>query len=279
MGWSIVTDSSCDLFPHKVNEENIKMSSVPFIINIGDNEYIDDEKIDVEAFVEDMVTSTKATGTACASPDRWKEEFSKAAKTIAVTISSNLSGSFNSASIGKTMALEEDETKKIAIIDSKSAGPELIICVEKVIELIKNGVHFDEIVKQAEKCVEDTHVVFALHSFENLRKNGRISSVKCLFAKMMNLWGIGIGTDEGKITIKDKARGEKKALESIITDMKSNGFNGGKVVISHCINRELAEKMKEKLLETWENIEIEIYKTRGLCSYYVEKGGIIVAYA
>lgn len=278
MSWSIVTDSSCDLYPHEIKEEEISVSSVPFIINIGDNEYVDDENINIESFVEDMVTSTKPTGTACASPDRWREEFSKAARTIAVTISSNLSGSFNSASIGKAMALEEDSSKEIAIIDSKSAGPELIICLEKIIDLIKKGVHFDEIAKQAEKCVNDTHVVFALHSFENLRKNGRISSVKCLFAKMMNLWGIGIGTDEGFITIKDKARGEKKALESIISDMKSNGFNGGKVVISHCINYELAQKMKDKLMETWENIEIKIYKTRGLCSYYVEKGGIIVAY-
>lgn len=278
MKWNIVTDSSCDLFPKSHPECDAERTSVPFVISVGSKEFVDDENIDIPELLDAMEKEETASFTSCPAPGTWFDQFEKAENSIAITISSQLSGSMNSALAAKKHALEEHPSKNIAVLDSCSTGSELVLCVREIENMIRKGLDFDAIVTNAVEFLKKKKVVFALSSFDNLIKNGRMGKVTGLIAKALGMWGIGIGSDEGKIIFEAKARGAKKALLVILHDMKKRGFSGGKVAISHCDNLALAQTLKEKILETWKDAQIEILPTRGLCSYYAERGGLIVSY-
>ncbi len=278
MKWNIITDSSCDMFGLGREYENIVFSSVPFTISVGDESFIDDHELDIDRMIDSMDACAQASHTACPSPHAWQEKFEQEGNVIAITISSKLSGSYNSACAAKDMVLEDDHNKKIAVIDSRSTGPEMVLLVRKLCELIESGADFDSVVEKAELYSRHTHIVFALSSFNNLVKNGRMNKIVGFVANKLGFWGIGIGSEQGTIEIKHKLRGSKKALDAIIEDMKERGYNCGKVVISHCRNAEFAESVKTAIQSVWDKAEVKIVHARGLCSFYAEKGGLIIGF-
>ena len=278
MKWNIVTDSSCDLFPAALQGGEVQISSVPFIISVGNRDFVDDETLNTAEMLDAMEHCQQASHTSCPSPQGWLEQFEKADSCIAITISSRLSGSMNSAVLAKEMVLERYPEKKIAVLDSHSTGPEIVICVERICDLIEAGADFEKIVSEAEALLRDTRIVFALSSFDNLVKNGRMSKIAGFVASKLGMWGIGIGSDEGTISIKGKTRGAAKAMTMLLEDMKERGYHGGKVIISHCHNLVFADRLQSKIKELWQDAKISIMPTRGLCSYYAERGGLIVSY-
>ena len=278
MKWNIVTDSSCDLFPMSRSEGELQISSVPFIISVGDRDFIDDETLDLPTLLTAMEHPRCASHTACPSPNAWLEEFMKADNIIAITISSQLSASMNSAVIARDLALKEDPQKKIALLDSCSTGPELVLCVRELERLIQSGADFDSIVLSAKDYLAKARVLFALCSFHNLVKNGRMNKMAGFVARALNMWGIGSGSDEGRIVIEGKTRGAGRALELLLSKMEEKGFSGSRAAISHCANLPLAEKLKDRILDRWPHAEVTLLPTRGLCSYYAERGGLILSF-
>lgn len=278
MKWNIVTDSSCDLFPTGSSTEEISISSVPFIISVGTVDFVDDERLDTAAMLDAMEQYPDASHTSCPAPQTWLAQFERADCSIALTISSQLSGSMNSAMIAKEIVLEQHPEKKIAVLDSHSTGPELVLCVNEIKREIENGTDFESIVRHAAAFLQKTHVMFALSSFDNLVKNGRMSKVAGFVARKLGMWGIGIGTEQGTIQVTGKTRGPAGAVAKLLGQMREAGFQGGRVVISHCQNPSLAAMLKRKIEELWADCEVHILPTRGLCSYYAERGGLIVSY-
>lgn len=278
MKWNIVADSACDLMKKDVDSEAVGFSTVNFILRVGDRDYIDDEQLDILKMIDDMESYPAASYSSCPSPDAWAEQFKKAEQTIAITISGNLSGSLNSAMAAVDIVMSEYPEKKIAVLDSRSTGPEMALCIYNIVEWIKSNHSFETIVEKAEKFLEDTKTIFALSSFNNLVKNGRMSKAKGFIAKILGMWGVGIANEEGKIAMKGKARGTGKVLALIIDDLKQRGFQGCEVVISHCYNEKMAERLRTSILDNWSNARITILKTRGLDSFYAERGGLIVAF-
>ena len=278
MKWNIVSDSSCDLtdIPERLPE--VAYSSVPFTISVGRTDYVDDENLDVAELIKAMDNCPEASHTSCPSPGAWYEQFSRAEQSIAVTISSQLSGSYNSARAAKDIVLEEQPEKKVYVLDSRAAGAELVLIVKKIHHLVSCHVNFEDVVTLAQEYADKTRVLFALSSFENLVKNGRMSRMSGFIAGKLGLWAIGIGSDEGKIDMRHKTRGTGKMLALIIEEMQHRGFSGDPVVISHCQNSEAAESLREKINAIWKTAEVSIMPTRGLCSYYAEKGGLIIAF-
>lgn len=277
-GCNIISDSSCDLKALETREENIEFTTVPFIMQVGEKEFVDHEELDTAELIEAIAKSKEAAKSACPSPETWLEHFRRPGPAFALTISSNLSGSYQSACIARDMMLDEEPEKKIHIFDSKSTGPEIVLMIARLAELIRENIPFDQIVKDVQALADRTHVAFALCSFDNLVKNGRVSRLAGFVAGRLGLWGVGIASDEGRIVVKTKVRGAQKAIGAIIEDMKERAFTSGHVVISHCFNEEMAMKLKEKITQTWENAQVRIIPTRGLDSFYAEKGGLIIAY-
>ena len=278
MKWNIVADSSCDIFELESQNEQIDFSTVPFVISVDNKDYIDDENINLDEMIDQMYLCKEASKTACPSPDSWYKEFSKEGNVIAITITSGLSGSYNSAIAARETILEDDPNKNIEIIDSLSTGPELILIIRKLNELITSGKDFKTVIKEIKLYQKTTHILFALSSFDNLVKNGRMNKLAGFVAHKLGLIGIGMGSEKGTISMKQIVRGKKKALSAIMNNMKNIGINGNQIVITHCQNLEYAKLLKEKIEETWNNIQVTIRPTRGLCSYYAERYGLIIAF-
>lgn len=277
MEWNIIADSSCDLLTIEQDRKNIRYSTVPFTINIKNAEYVDDETLDTGIMLTEMENYASATQTSCPSPKVWYEQFEKSDKSIAITISSQLSGSYNSAFAARKMMLEKHPFKKIAVIDSRSAGPELVLIVRKIYELVEKQLDFEAVITEVQDYIQTNRTVFALSSFSNLVKNGRMSKLAGFIAGTLGIWGIGVD-NEGKIRVKKKVRGLNHVLSALIEDMEERGYSGSTVVISHCHNACLAQRLYDKIKEMWQTAEITIMPTRGLCSYYAERSGLIVAF-
>ncbi len=278
MDWKIVADSSCDYYKLENNEAGINFESVPFVMSIDGIDYVDTENLNVSELIKAMEECKETSLTSCPSPDKWYNAFGTEKNVIAITISSSLSGSYNSACVAKNMVLEEEPDRNIEILDSLSTGPEMCLVVRKLQELISQGLEFDEVVKKIRNYMKTVHTVFALASFDNLVRNGRIPKIAGLVAGKLKLWGIGIGSETGTIEVKKITRGTKRVIDTIVDDIKTRSENCKSVIIAHCENEELAEKIKEKINEVFSNIDIKIMPTRGLCSYYAEKNGIIVGF-
>lgn len=278
MKWSIITDSSCDYILDRQLPENIKLAEVPFIITVGQRDYVDTPDLDVGPMVDDMETCPEASRTSCPSPGAWYELFEEADCVIGVTISANLSGSYASAMTAREMLLDKYPEKKVYILDSKSAGSALAAFVEEAVQRIEAGETFDEIVTALEASRDRMNTIFALASFNNLVKNGRVSKLSGFIAGKLGIWGIGVASPEGTIIVKEKTRGKKKILAAFVDDMRENGFAGGYVIISHCQNQEYAELLRDAVLKNWPNSTVKFLPTGGLCSFYAERRGMIVCY-
>lgn len=278
MKWNIVADSSCDLLKIENLAPETNYSIVPFKILVGDEEFVDNEEVDLPKLRQAIKEFTEATGSACPSPGEWMNEFLKADNVIAVTISSQLSGSYSSAQIAKDMVLEQYPDKKIHIIDSRSAGSGLILIVEKINELIKSEMDFDTLVKEIDEYASKTQVLFTLTSFENLVKNGRMNRFVGFLAGKLNMWVIGRGSEEGKIEMLHKTRGKNKLLPYVIEELERRGILPGQVVIGHVENEDTALELGRLIEQTWEDIKVKILPLRGLCGYYAEENGMIIGY-
>lgn len=279
MKWLIAADSACDLNAKDVSCPEVELATIPFFIQVAERTYIDDEALDIPAMLDDMEQTTAASHTACPSPEAWAAQFKCADNVIAVTISGRLSGSLNSAAVAKEMVLAEYPEKNIAIIDSKATGPEAAMCIAHIAQWIKANLTLGEIISRAEEFLVRCKTSFALSSFDNLVKNGRMNRFLGFVAKKLGLWGIGIGSDEGVIAMRGKAKGAAKAIENLLEDMEQRGYAGGEVLISHCLNLTMAQRLRSSIMERWQAAKnIQIIPTRGLDSFYAERGGLIVGF-
>ena len=278
MRYHLVSDSSCDLFSLPGNDPDISFATIPFSIRIGDREYIDDENIAVDEMLTANENHREAGKTACPAPQEWVEKMDREEPVIAFTISSALSGSFNSACTAREMILEEHPGRQIAVIDSKATGPETVLIIRKACQLIGQGLPFDDIVEALNHTAERTHIAFALASYHNLIKNGRVNRLIGFIAGHLGFWGIGVGDEHGEIAIRGKARGMKHMVRFMTEEIRKMGLAGKELVISHCLNEEGAQMLKEQLCAIFPFLRVDIIPTRGLDSFYAERHGLIVGY-
>ena len=278
MTWHIVADTSCDLFDLPVETPDTDFATIPFSIRIGETEYIDTPDISVDKMLTANENSREAGHTACPGPQDWAEKFEVPGHVLAFTISSNLSGSYNSACTAQKMIQEDEPDKKIAVIDTKATGPETVLIIRKACELIKSGAAFDQIVKKLNETAEKTHIIFALASYHNLMKNGRVNRLVGLLAGHLGFWGIGVGDEQGEIAMRGKARGQKNMIRFMAEEIRKIGLAGKEIVISQCQNEEAAGQLKDALLAAFPQVKVDILPTRGLDSFYAERHGLIVGF-
>ena len=117
-----------------------------------------------------------------------------------------------------------------------------------------------------------------LESMKNLANNGRVSPIVAKFAGMLGIRVIGKASDVGTLEQLEKCRGEAKTLPTIVDQMIRLGYSGGKVKIAHCLNEPAANKLKSLIKQKYHNADIDIYPCRGLCSFYAERGGLLIGF-
>lgn len=274
MKFKIVADSSADL----LTISDVSFVNVPLTIKTSEKEYIDNEDLNITEMLDDLAKYSGKSGTACPNYSDWKNAFEGAENIFAITITSGLSGSYNSASIAAKEYMDEHPGCNVYVVDSLSTGPECAMIAEKLRELILGGLSFDEIVAKIKDYQKHSHLAFSLECIRNLANNGRVNPA---IAKIIGILGIrlvGKASNKGELEMTDKTRGSEKALLDVVKNMIKNGYKGGKARIHHCENPKAAESLKAKLLEKFPEAPITVGITRGLCSFYAERGGILIGY-
>lgn len=271
----IVWDSSVNL---KALDCSVPYRAVPLKIIAGEREFVDDETLDVSEMVAYLDGYKGKSSTACPGIGDWLAAFGDADEVFCFTITSGLSGSYNAARIAKETYETEHPQKRVFICDSLSAGPEITILIEKAVEMIRENKDFESISKRIKAYQKHTALLFSLESLRNLMNNGRVSPLVGRLAGALGIRIVGRASVDGVLEPLDKCRGEKKALLKIWTRMKEMGYQGGKVRIDHCFNPAAAQTLKQMILMECSRADIVICETVGLCSFYAEKGGLIVGF-
>ena len=267
----IITDSSSDL----LSLDGIDFESVALTINTSEKEYIDNKDLNVLEMVKDLSSYTGKSGTACPSTGMWLNSFEGYDEIYVITITSKLSGSYNSACLAKDMYLEDNPNAKIHVFDSLSTGPEMVLLAEKLVELINEDIEFAKVIEQANEYLETTELFFCLESIHNLAMNGRVSKLSDIATRVLNIRIVGKALG-GVLHVMNKCRGFRKSFTTLLEHIDNVGYKGGKVIISHVNNLEFANKIKDALLEKYNNIKITIHEARALVSYYAEEGGLLI---
>jgi DegV family protein with EDD domain len=270
----IVADSSCDLFQLKHTE----FASAPLKIVTSEREFVDVPSLDVEEMVSYLDSYKGQSKSSCPNTSDWLEAFGDADDIFCVTITSGLSGSYNSACAAKQIYEADHDGRRVFVIDSLSAGPGLTLIIDRLEEYIAEGLAFEDICARITSYQKHTGLVFMLKSLKNFANNGRVSPIVAKLVGIAGICIIGKASTEGTLEPMHKCRGEKRSLETLTESLETEGFRNGNISIGHCQNESAAKQLKELILAKYKDARVEIHKLKGLCSFYAEKGGILVGF-
>ncbi len=277
MSYKIIGDSCLDLTEELKRDK--RFQTVPLTLQVDDHIVVDDETFDQKRFLELVKASPNCPKTACPSPDAFKEAYTCPEEDIyVITLSSHLSGTYNSAMVAKTLYEEEYGPKNILVIDSESASSGELNLGMWIWDMYENGLGFEEISEKilAMRDVQKTY--FVIDSLEPLRKNGRLTGLQAFFATALNIKPI-MGADHGVIIKLDQARGLTKAYGKMcdIAAREAGETSSKRAVIAHCNCPHRAEQVKQELLKRASFSEIVITETAGVATVYAGDGGVILA--
>ncbi len=278
MSYKSIVDS-CGELPEKLKKDR-HFESVPLEIFVDEYHITDDESFDQAEFLRRVRESPNCPKSTCPSPERYLEAYDCSADHVyAVTLSAQLSGSCNSAQLGRKLYLEEKGEKQIHIFNSKSASVGQTLIAMKIQEYEEEGLAFEEIVSKVELFIEEMNTSFVLETLETLRKNGRLSNMKAFVASALNIKPVMGATPEGTICQLSQARGMVRAIDKMITDLVEKTRNPQDKIfaISHCNAPKRAKEAAEKVRKTGKFKEVFILDTAGISSMYASDGGIIMA--
>ncbi len=278
MKYKIVIDSCGELLDEWKTDE--RFESVPLTLMVGAEQIIDDETFDQAQFLKKVAACPECPKSACPSPERYMKAYDCEADHIyAVTLSSELSGSYNSALLGRNLLLEDYPEKKIHVFNSRSASIGQSLIGMKIQECEDAGMNFEDVVETVERYIEGQHTFFVLENLDTLRKNGRLSKAKALVASALKIKPVMGSTDEGSICQLDQARGMNRAMIKMVEQViEKTPDSADKVLaISHCNCPARAQVLREAFEERMKLAKIIVLDTAGVSSMYANDGGVIVA--
>lgn len=276
MSYKIVVDSCCELPKEYMNDP--RFERVPLELSVDDYTIQDDDNFDQLDFIKRVAASPNSPKSACPSPERYMNAYNCDADHVyCITLSSKLSGSYNSAKLAVGLYEESFGEKNIHVFDSESASVGETQLALLIVKLEEQGLSFEEIVEQVENYRDGVTTLFVLNNIETLRKNGRLSGVKALVASTLNIKPVLAG-DKGSIVQKTQGIGMKKALgklvDIVISEVKNPEVRT--LIISQCNAPERAETVKNMILDKVKFAEVIILEMRGVSTMYANDGGIII---
>lgn len=278
MDYKIVVGSSCDLTEEQ--RSHIPHATVPFTIQIDGEDLVDDETLTLKTLLEKMKRSTGAIKTACPSPNLFLEAYQNAEHVFVVTISSKLSGTYNSAKTAKDMYLEQFGDKFIHVFDSLSAAIGETLVVERIRRYVDEKLPLHEIVEKTDLYIHEMKTMFVLENLDNLIKNGRMSKLAGMFAQFLHIKPILASDGAGEIKLVEKSRGTKKAIRKMVEMIgnETSDFSNRTFGIVHCNAKEKAQFIKKMVQERYNFQDVIVTEANGLSAAYMDDGGVVVAY-
>lgn len=278
MSYRIIGDSCTDLPTALKEDPHFKL--VPLTLTVDQNTIVDDDTFNRTEFLRMVKESPNSPKSACPSPQDYMKEFEYDGDIYVITLSSGLSGSYNSAELAKKLYLEEHPDKKIEIIDSRTASVGQTLITLKIKELVETGFSFDHIVEKIRSFRDGLKTKFVLETLDTLRKNGRLSGLQAILASALNIKPVMGATLEGTICKLDQARGIVKALIIMAKSIEQDVLRPKEriLAIAHCNNYERALFVKDEILKRVPFKDALIVDAAGVTTMYANEGGIVVAY-
>ena len=275
MAYKIIGDSCCDFTKLQMKKGNI--TRVPMSIIIGGVEYRDDGIRNQESWIKLIKDDPGYPKSACPAPDAFLSAFDEKCDNYVVTLSSKLSGVYNSAMVAKEMFEEEHEGARIHVFDSKSAAAGQSLLVAKIIELADSGSSFDDIVEKVEKIRDEMLTIFVLDDLETFKKNGRLKGLKALVATAMNVKPVLTG-DDGEIKQIDQAIGMNHAINRMLYHIEKKDLDRSKSVrITQCASKEICTKVAKIMTDRFGFTDVKIINAGGITTTYENPGGVVIA--
>jgi len=277
MSIKIITDSTCDIPKHLIDKYGI--IELPLTVHFGDEEYRDRVDITSEEFYDKLVKSQKSPTTSQVNPvafeEAFRKELEKGNSIISIHISSDLSGTYQSAVIAK----ESIGSDRISIIDSRTATFALGAIVLKTAELVEKGLTHEEVVREVEEFKNKVNLLIVVDTLEYLKRGGRLSGAQAMIGGMLNIKPI-LTIKDGKVVVVDKARGIKKALKSIIDIMKqkSDSINNQVVGIAQAKCPETVNELKLLIAEEFGNTQFVDANVGSVIATHVGPGAFGVVF-
>ena len=278
MRYKIVIDSCGELVEKWKDSPAVERASLT--LTVDDEDIIDDDTFDQAYFLKRVAESPNCPKSSCSSPERYMSAYDCEAEHVyAVTLSSELSGSYNSAVLGMNLLKETHPDKKIHVFNSRSASVGQTLIALKIEECEEQGMEFEEVVKKVDAYISEQNTYFVLETLETLRKNGRLSNLKAFVATALKIKPVMGSTPEGTIVQLDQARGMNKAVMKMVDYVVERTPNPAEKVlgISHCNCLARAQAVKEAILERIPVKDVILLDTAGVSSMYANDGGIIIA--
>lgn len=279
MDYRIIADSCLDLTPEMKEEGKIQI--VPLILQVDGVDFIDDASFDQKKFIKAVADFEGCPKSSCPSPEDYKKAFGEdEIPAFCVTLSAELSGSYNSAVLGQRLVQEEFPNKKVHIFNSRSASAGETLIAMKVQELAESGMDFEEVVEKTEEFIRHQDTMFVLENLDTLRKNGRLSGMKATLVSVLNIKPVMMATPEGTIEQCSLGRGTKKALKKMVEEVgkKVSDMEQKIFAISHCNCPERAAFVQEEVKRLYSLKKIVIADTAGVSTMYANDGGIVISF-
>jgi len=275
--YKIIADSSCDVTDEIKNNTGVEL--VPLTLRLDDKEYLDDHTLDLKGYLKAMKASKSAPKTSCPSIQDFLDRFKDSDNIFVVTISSKLSGTYNSAMQAKAIINEEFQDKFIHVFDSMSAAIGETLVHLKLHEAIMDNLKNNEVIDKVNGFIKEMKTFFLLENLDNLAKSGRMNPIVAKAANMLSIKPI-MGSHEGTIRLVDKVRGYERAFQRLVDVIGEEGSNlENKVLgIAHCNCFQRALKFKEKVMEKYRFKDIIVVEMAGLSSTYANEGGLVIAF-
>lgn len=281
MGYKVIVDSCGELTEEM--KRSGRFENVSLSMEVGAETIVDDETFNQAEFLRKVAECKDAPKSSCPSPKQYMERYRGFEERVyVVTLSAELSGSYNSAELGKRLYWEEHGEehgkKQIYVFNSRSASIGQTLIALKVQDCEEAGMSFEEVVETVEAYIESQHTYFVLENLDTLRKNGRLTGIKSLVAGALNIRPVMGSTPEGNICQKGQARGVNRALAKMVDFVVAEaGDAKNKILaISHCNCEARAQDVKRMILEKLHVKDCFVLDTAGISSMYANDGGIIV---
>ena len=279
MNYKIIVDS-CGELTYRMKKSGV-YETASLSMEVDGDIIVDDENFDQADYLRRVEASPECPKSSCPSPERYMELYGGDEERVyAVTLSSELSGSYNSAQLGRKLWMEEhgESGKKIYVFNSRSASVGETLIGLKIQECEENGLGFEETVSTVETYIDEQHTYFVLENLDTLRKNGRLTGIKSFVASALNIKPVMGSTPEGTICQLGQARGMKRALAKMADQIVKEGkTTKDKILaIAHCNCPERAREVERMLLDKIRVKDSFIVDTAGISTMYANDGGIIV---
>ena len=277
MKYKIIVDSSSNLLSNYIKDDEIGFEVVPLTIRVGDNVFVDNDLLNIDKMLEVMEKSSSKSTSACPSPFEFENSIKEASNSIIITISSKLSGCYNSAVLASKSF--ESTDKNVLVLDSKATAGTMILLVDKAYELMKKDIPWDEFVQAMNEYRDSLELLFVLNKYDNLVKNGRMSKAVAFIAKALIIEPLCVANN-GEIKIQEKVRTFKGVLKRLVFNIGVLVKNTEEriCVICHTRNKDDANYLKEMINSHYKFKDVRIVENRGLCAFYAEDKGLIVSF-